>query len=56
MTMNVERGDLTPDSFFYWKGKHIFVERKAIKNTWPFMRLIEIEEKARVLEEQARIQ
>ena len=61
MTMNVEqelskRGDLTPDSFVYWKGKHIFLERKAIKNTWPFIRLIEVEEKARVLEEQARIQ
>ena len=61
MTMNVEqelskRRDLTPDSFVYWKGIHIFLERKAIKNTWPFMRLIEVEEKARVLEEQARIQ
>ena len=51
-----KRGDLTPDSFVYWKGKHIFLERKAIENTRPFMRLIEVEGKARVLEEQARIQ
>ena len=61
LTMNAEqklskRADLTPHSFVYWKGKHIFLERKAIKNTWPFMQLIEVEGKARVLEEQARIQ
>ena len=37
---------------------HSFIgkENTSIKNTWPFMRLIEVEEKARVLEEQARIQ
>ena len=53
---HAKEGDATPDSFVYWKGKHTFLERKAIKNTRPFLRLIEVEEKARVLEEQARIQ
>ena len=38
LTMNAEqklskRADLTPHSFVYWKGKHIVLERKAIKNT-----------------------
>ena len=49
-------GDSTPDSFVYSKGKHTFLERRSLKNTWPFMRLIEVKEKARVFEEQARIQ
>ena len=53
---HAKEGDSTTDSFVYWKGKHTFLERKAIKNTWPFLRSIEVEEKARVLEEQARIQ
>ena len=49
-------GDATPCSFVYSKGKHTFLERKALKNTWPFMRLIEVKERARVFEEQPRIQ
>ena len=49
-------GDSTPCSFVYLRGKHTFLERKAHKNTWPFIRLIEVKERARVFEEQARIQ
>ena len=49
-------GDSTPCSFVYSKGKHTFLERKALNNTWTFMRLIELKERARVFEEQARIQ
>ena len=49
-------GDSTPCSFVYSKGKHTFLEGKALKNTWPFMRLIEVKERPRVFEEQARIQ
>ena len=30
---HAKEGDSTPDSFVYWKGKHTFLERKAIKNT-----------------------
>ena len=56
MTMIEQERRFNSDSFVYWKGKHIFLERKAIENTRPFMRLIEVEGKARVLEEQARIQ
>ena len=48
--------DSTPDSFVYSKGKHTFLERRSLKNTWTFMRLIEVKEKARVFEGQARIQ
>ena len=49
-------GDSTPCSFVYSKGKHTFLEGKALKNTWPFMRLIEVKERPRVFEEQTRIQ
>ena len=49
-------GDATPCSFVYSKGKHTFLERKALKNTWPFMRLIEVRERARGFKEQPRIQ
>ena len=49
-------GDSTPCSFVYSKGKHTFLEKKALKNTWPFMRLIELKERSRVFKEQARIQ
>ena len=49
-------GDSTPCSFVYSKGKHTFLERKALKDTGTFMRLIELKERARVFEEQARIQ
>ena len=49
-------GDSTPCSFVYSEGKHTFLEGKALKNTWPFMRLIEVKERPKVFEEQARIQ
>ena len=49
-------GDSTPCPFVYSKGKHTFLERKALKNTGTFMRFIELKERARVFEEQARIQ
>ena len=51
-----QEGDSTPCSFVYSKGKHTFLERKALKNTGTFMRFIELKERARVFEEQARIQ
>ena len=47
-------GDSTP--FVYSKWKHTFLKRKALKNTGTFMRFIELKERARVFEEQARIQ
>ena len=46
----------TPDSFVYSKGKHPFWGEKTLKITWPFMRLIEVKEKFRISDEQARIQ
>ena len=49
-------GNSTPDSFVYSKGKHTFLEWRSLKNTWPFMRLIEVKEKARVFKGEARIQ
>ena len=49
-------GDSTPCSFVYSKWKHTFLKRKALKNTGTFMRFIELKERARVFEEQARIQ
>ena len=49
-------GNSTPDSFVYSKGKHTFLEWRSLKNTWPFMRLIDVKEKARVFKGQARIQ
>ena len=49
-------GNSTPDSFVYSKGKRTFLEWRSLKNTWPFMRLIEVKEKARVFKGEARIQ
>ena len=52
----VSKRTLTLDSFVYSKGKHTFLGRKTLKITWPFMRLIEVKEKVRISDEQARIQ
>ena len=49
-----KEGESTPSSFVYSKGIHTFLERKARKNTWPFMRLTEVKERARVSEEQKK--
>ena len=42
---HAKEGDSTPDSFVYWKGKHTFLERKAIKNTWPFCGWLKLKKK-----------
>ena len=52
----VSKRTLTLDSSVYSKGKHTFLGRKTLKITWPFMRLIEVKEKVRISDEQARIQ
>ena len=49
-----KEGESTPYSFVYSKGIHTFLERKARKNTWPFMRLTEVKERARISEEQKK--
>ena len=52
----VSQRTLTLDSFVYSKGKHTFLGRKTLKITLRFMRLIEVKEKVRISDEQARIQ